>query len=88
MNKLPGLLKVAYDDDIFMMYETMNSILKDLKDLDQAQCRVALEDSSLVQDALIDATDNPGDIALKLKTTNLLIEIWYLFPTLVSQPVK
>ena len=31
LGKLPALLKVAYDDDIFMLYETMNTILGDLK---------------------------------------------------------
>ena len=71
-----------------MMYETVNSILNDLNKLDRDLTRTALEESTLLQDALVDATDNHGDFALKLKCTNLLIEIWYLYPTVVSKPAK
>lgn len=38
----------------------------------------------MIRDALIDATEDHGDFALKLKTANLLVEIWYLFPTIIS----
>lgn len=85
LSQLPSMLKLVYNDDIFMMYETINSVIFDLKDIDRDAAKLMLEDSTLIQDALIDATDNHGDFALKLKTTNLLIEIWYLFPTVVSQ---
>mmetsp|Transcript_11832 Transcript_11832/g.15028 ORF Transcript_11832/g.15028 Transcript_11832/m.15028 type:complete len:120 (+) Transcript_11832:808-1167(+) len=88
LGKLPALLRAAYQDDIFMAYETMNSILSDLKKLDRELAKQMIEDSSLLQEALIEATDNHGDLALKLKTTNLLIEIWFLFPTIVSQPAQ
>ena len=71
-----------------MLYETMNAILNDLNKLDRDQTKIALEDSTLIQDALVDATDNHGDFALKLKCTNLLIEIWYLYPTIVSNSSK
>jgi len=80
------VLKAAYEEDVFMMYETINSIFSDLKRIDQGLCKKALEESPLLQQALVDATDNHGDIALKLKTTNLLLEIWFEFPTIVSEP--
>ena len=78
------MLALVYEDDVFMMYETMNSILGELKNLDNKKCKLAIEDSSLVQEALKDAIEQ-DDLALKLKTTNLILEIWYLFPTIVSQ---
>ncbi len=67
-----------------MMYETMHAVLNDLNKLDRETTKQALEESTLIQDALIDATDNHDDFALKLKCSNLLIEIWYLYPTIVS----
>ena len=82
------ILRNAYEEDVFMMYETINSVLGDLKKIDAALCKESLEDSPLLQQALLDATDNHDDIALKLKTTNLLMEIWFEFPTIVSQPGK
>jgi hypothetical protein len=85
LKQLPTDLKLAYIDDIFMLYETMNTILNDLNKLNRSATKVALEHSTLIQDALVDATDNHGDFALKLKCTNLLIEVWYLYPTIVSQ---
>ena len=84
LTNLPELLKIAYQDDVFMAYETMNSVLGDLNKIDRERTKRALEESPLVQNALLDATDNGGDLALKLKTTNLLVEIWYLYPTIVS----
>ena len=84
LSRLPPLLKEAYQDDIFMMYETMNSLLGELNKVDREGTKKALEDSTLIQDALIDATDNHGDFAIKLKTSNLLIEIWYFYPTIVQ----
>ena len=68
-----------------MLYETMNTVLNDLNKLDRAATKKALEKSTLIQDALVDATEQQDDFALKLKCTNLLIEIWYLYPTIVSQ---
>ena len=88
LKQLPALLKEVYYDDIFMLYETMNAILNDLNKLDREMTKAALEESTLIQDALVDATDNHGDFALKLKCTNLLIEIWYFYPTIVSNPQK
>ena len=88
LKQLPTDLKLAYIDDIFMLYETMNTILNDLNKLDRGATKVALEHSTLIQDALVDATDNHQDFALKLKCTNLLIEVWYLYPTIVSQQAK
>ena len=35
LNQLLMMLKVAYADDIFMLYETMHSILHDLYTIDQ-----------------------------------------------------
>ena len=82
------MLKEAYADDIFMLYETMNSLLGDLNKLNRDLTKNSLEQSTLIQSALIDATDNHGDFALKLKCTNLLLEIWYLYPTIVSLKSK
>ena len=84
LKQLPTDLKLAYIDDIFMLYETMNSILGDLNSLNRVATKAALEMSTLIQDALVDATEDHGDFALKLKTTNLLVEIWYLYPTIIS----
>lgn len=42
------MLKQTYEDDIFMLYETMNAILNDLNKLDRDQTKVALEDSTLI----------------------------------------
>ena len=82
--QLPAILRSSYEDDVFMEYETINSILGDLNRLDPQKTKEMIESSNILQEALIEATDNHEDIALKLKTTNLLIEIWYLFPTIVS----
>ena len=68
-----------------MLYETMNAILSDLNKLNRDKTKAGLEGSTLIQDALVDATDAEQDYALKLKCTNLLIEIWFLYPTVVSQ---
>ena len=84
--QLPELLKETYSDDIFMMYETMSTLLGDLNKIDRNMTKSAAEESTLIQDVLIDATANHGDFALKLKCTNLLIEIWFLYPTIVSLP--
>lgn len=84
--QLPAILRSSYEDDVFMEYETINSILGDLNKLDSQKTKEMVESSNILQEALIEATDNHDDLALKLKTTNLLIEIWYLFPTIVSQP--
>ena len=35
LSQLPGLLKQVYEDDIFMMYETMHAVLSDLNKLDR-----------------------------------------------------
>lgn len=39
LGKLPVILRAAYEDDIFMMYETINSILTDLKRIDVVLCK-------------------------------------------------
>lgn len=88
LSQLPELLKEAYSDDIFMMYETMSSLLVDLNRLDRDLTKAAAEESNMIQDVLNDATVDHGDFALKLKCTNLLIEIWFLYPTIVSMPSK
>ena len=88
LSMLPELLKEAYSDDIFMLYETMSSLLNDLNKMDREATKAAAEESSMIQDVLHDATDDHGDFALKLKCTNLLIEIWFLYPTIVSMPQK
>ena len=69
-----------------MMYETMSSLLYDLNKLDRDSTKAAAEESAMIQDVLTDATDDHGDFALKLKCTNLMIEIWFLYPTIVSMP--
>ena len=83
--KIPELLKNVFQDDIFMCYETMNSLLPELHKIDREGAKKMLEESELIQDALVEAVENDIDYALKLKCTNLLFEIWYLYPTLVSQ---
>jgi len=88
LKQLPTDLKLAYIDDIFMLYETMNTLLNELNKLDRDATKGALEQSSLIQDALVEATENHQDFALKLKCTNMLIELWYLYPTIVSKPSK
>lgn len=86
--QLPELLKEAYSDDIFMLYETMSSLLGDLNKLDRDTTKAAAEESTMIQEVLTDATADHGDFALKLKCTNLMIEIWYYYPTIVSMPQK
>ena len=68
-----------------MSYETMNALLPELHKLDREATRKMLEESQVIQKALVEAAENDIDYALKLKCTNLLFEIWYLYPTLVSQ---
>ena len=86
LSKLPLVLKQAYAEDVFVVYETMHAILSDLNKLDSDETRLALQDSNLIQDALIEATDDKGDAALRLKCTNLLIEIWLEHPAIVNEP--
>ena len=83
--KMPELLYNVFQDDIFMCFETMNSLLPELNRLDREGARMMLEGSDIIQTALQEAIENEVDYALKLKCTNLLFEIWYLYPTLVSQ---
>ena len=45
---LPKLLKIAYEDDIFMMYETMNSLIGELNKIGREPTKKALEDSTLI----------------------------------------
>ena len=71
-----------------MIYESMHVILSDLNKLDCDEVKLALEESTLVQDALVAATDDNGDISIRLKCTNLLLEIWLLHPAIVSNPDK
>ena len=42
------MLKLIYNDDIFMMYETMNSVLFDLKEIDRDITKLMLEESTLI----------------------------------------
>ena len=83
--KVPELLETVFQDDIFMCYETMNTLLPEFHKIDRELTRKMLEESELIQNALHEAAENDMDYALKLKCTNLLFEIWYLYPTLVSQ---
>ena len=48
LSQLPAMLKSAYSQDIFMLYETMHVILSDLNKLDCDETRLALEESTLV----------------------------------------
>ena len=48
LTQLPELLKEAYEDDIFMMYETMSSLLGDLNKLDRDLCKTAAEESTMI----------------------------------------
>ena len=68
-----------------MCYETLNTLLPELNKIDRETTRKMLEESDIIQNALVEAVENDLDYALKLKCTNLLFEIWYLYPTLVSQ---
>ena len=83
---LPVILKQAYAEDVFVVYETIHSLLSDLNRLDSKETQHALEESSLVQDALVEATDDNGDAALRLKCTNLLIEVWLEHPPIIYEP--
>ena len=82
--KVPELLYNVFQDDIFMCYETVNTLLPELHKIDRDATRKMLEDSEIIQNALREAVENDLDYAVKLKCTNLLFEIWYLYPTLVS----
>ena len=88
LSQLPGMLRAAYSEDEFMIYESMHVILSDLNKLDCDEVKLALEESTLVQDALVEATDDNGNFALKLKCTNLLLEIWLLHPNILINPDK
>ena len=39
IHNLVTVLKRVYQDDIFMMYDTMHSMLGELKNLDEVQCK-------------------------------------------------
>jgi len=63
-------------------------ILCDLNKLDCDEVKLALEDSTIIQEALLEATDDNSDFSLRLKSSNLLIEIWFLHPAILSNPDK
>ena len=48
LSQLPEMLKEAYTDDIFMLYETMNSLLGDLNKLNRDLTKNSLEQSTLI----------------------------------------
>ena len=48
LNKFPAILRAAYEEDVFMAYETINSVLTDLKKIDMNLCKESLEDSPLL----------------------------------------
>jgi hypothetical protein len=41
--------------------------------------------SQLIKNSLKDVLENKFDYAVKLKCTSLLLEIWTLFPSVISQ---
>lgn len=88
LSQLPEMIKVAYSDDVFMLYESMHVILCDMNKIDCDEVKLALEGSTLIQDALVEATDDNGDVSLRLKCTNLLLEIWFLHPSIPANPDK
>ena len=42
------MLKTAYSQDVFVLYESMHVILSDLNKLDCDETKIALEESTLV----------------------------------------
>lgn len=48
LSQLPGMLRAAYSEDEFMIYESMHVILSDLNKLDCDEVKLALEESTLV----------------------------------------
>ena len=83
LTQLTQVFKDTFDDDEFMIYETMHECLPVFNKLDRDATRKSILESDLIQSALQLATTT-NDLALRLKTTNLILELWYLYPTLVS----
>ena len=46
--KMPELLYNVFQDDIFMCYETMNSLLPELNKLDREAAKAMLEGSDII----------------------------------------
>ena len=46
--KMPELLYNVFQDDIFMCYETMNTLLPELNKLDREASRLMLEGSDII----------------------------------------
>ena len=67
-----------------MCYESMNILLPEIYKLDQEKAKEMVVNSQIIKNALHDSIENKLDYAVKLKCTSLLLEIWYLFPSIVS----
>ena len=85
LTQLPIKLMAIYDDDIFMAYDTLDSVLQFLNKINRSSTRKLFEDSDVITRALYEACENNHDYALKLKCSNFLLNVWYTYPTLVSQ---
>ena len=73
----------TFKDDVFMVYETMHECLPQFNKINRDATRKILLESDLIHTTL-GAASSKDDMALKLKCTNLTLEIWYLYPTIVS----
>ena len=88
MSHIPDQLYVIFQDDIYMCFESVHVLLPELHRLDPDKARQMVTDSQIIKNALQEAIDNRQDYAVKLKCTVLLMEIWLLFPSLVTPEAK
>ena len=68
-----------------MCFESVHVLLPELHKLDEEKTREMVVGSQIVKNALTEAMENQFDYAVKLKCTVLLMEIWSLFPSVVSK---
>jgi|LakMenEpi03Aug12_release.lakeMendotaPanAssembly.Ray.scaffolds.fasta_scaffold3406917_1 DNA-binding sugar fermentation-stimulating protein len=66
-----------------MCFEAMHLLLPELFKIDQEKTKEMVVNSNIIINALKQSTNR--DYAVKLKSTNLLLEIWALFPSVISK---
>jgi hypothetical protein len=68
-----------------MCFESIHVLLPELHKLDEEKSREMIVNSQIIKNALTEAMENQFDYAVKLKCTVLLMEIWSLFPSVISK---
>jgi hypothetical protein len=85
LSVIPDQLYTSFQDDIYMCFESIHVLLPELFKLDPEKAREMVVGSSIIKNALAEVNENQFDYAVKLKCTVLLVEIWSLFPSVVTK---